>query len=215
MDNKQKPTFKPRGFKGKLKKGRGFKKKLPKKPPQFPGISWGKENRDFSVDYSSLLANTEKNNPLAYERIYSFFMSHPVSYRKIVSFIFMKQTTDPRGKHTQITLDEVSLFSRIPKAKLPKVLCYLASKIGLVKSRENDEWRIPHQVWDNNNLLGNLKAAQIKEAQLGKKPFIKIPKKVLEERKLKQEIKLRANLEKKIAQGATGIKIPEGLGVRD
>jgi len=169
---------------------------IPKKD-FFKRYQWGPEHHDPTVDYSCLLDGTLKEKDLGYKKLFDFFMRHPVSYRKIVAFIFMKQVTSPTQKHTVITLEEIRLFSRIPEKKLLPVIYYLDRRTGVMKSRENDTWRVPHQIWDNNNLLENLKKAQLKEAQLSKKPFDKLPKDVIEERVKRHEQRMKAYHDRK------------------
>ena len=114
---------------------------------------------DKNVDYSRVVHdNKEGMTPLGKEKIIEFFLEHPDSYRKIFSFIKLKQSI--ADKYVPITLKEINAFTKIKKDDILRVMFYLSKKLHLLKGNW-DEYRIPEYLW-NTDILNIAKKKQQK-----------------------------------------------------
>ena len=136
-------------------------KKTTKEEKPFKFFNFPKNIKREGIDYSRIVETNEEGlSPEGRQKLIDFFLSQPESYRKIISFIWMRQKLT--GKHAKITLDAISKFSGIKDPKeLKHALYYLYRRVCLLKGQDQ-EYRVPRFLWDTD-ILDNIKKIQISQ----------------------------------------------------
>ena len=113
--------------------------------------TYDRKNRILDYNHSQIVhSNKEGLSPEGRKKLINFFLSYPISFRKIFSFILIKQFLS--DKYVVIKSKDIAKFSGIKEKDLDSVLYFLWKTLQLIRPT-HDTYRVPGYIWNNSNIL--------------------------------------------------------------
>ena len=129
---------------------------------------YDRENRILDYNHSQILhSNKEGFSPDGKKKLTFFFLSYPVSFRKVLSYILIKQFLS--DKYVVIKNIDIARFSGIKEKDLDSVLYFLWKTLQLIRTN-HDTYRVPGYIW-NSDILDEVKKLQ-KDPKWKPKPIL-------------------------------------------